>query len=43
MTICVEPGIYVKGVGGARVEDVLLITETGCEVLTPSTKELIIK
>jgi len=42
MTICVEPGIYVKGVGGARVEDVLLITETGCEVLTPSTKELII-
>lgn len=42
MTISVEPGIYLPGIGGARVEDVLLITEYGCEVLTPSTKELVI-
>lgn len=42
MTITIEPGIYVPQIGGARVEDVLLITEDGCEVLTPSTKELII-
>ncbi|WP_052254364.1 Xaa-Pro peptidase family protein [Salinicoccus sp. YB14-2] len=42
MTITVEPGIYLKGIGGARVEDVLLITDDGCESLTPSTKELII-
>lgn len=42
MTITVEPGVYLKGIGGARVEDVLLITEDGCESLTPSTKELII-
>lgn len=42
MTISVEPGIYLPGIGGARVEDVLLITDRGCEVLTPSTKELII-
>ncbi|MET3576854.1 Xaa-Pro peptidase family protein [Bhargavaea ullalensis] len=42
MVITIEPGIYLPGVGGARVEDVLLITEDGCEVLTPSTKELVI-
>ncbi|MBS4190758.1 aminopeptidase P family protein [Bacillus sp. FJAT-49705] len=42
MVITVEPGIYLKGVGGARVEDVILITENGREVLTPSTKELLI-
>lgn len=42
MTITVEPGIYIPGLGGARVEDVLFITENGCDVLTPSTKELVI-
>ncbi|WNS74731.1 Xaa-Pro peptidase family protein [Bacillus sp. DTU_2020_1000418_1_SI_GHA_SEK_038] len=42
MVITVEPGIYLKGLGGARVEDMILITENGREVLTPSTKELII-
>ncbi|MBY0124315.1 Xaa-Pro peptidase family protein [Bacillus sp. S/N-304-OC-R1] len=42
MVITVEPGIYLKGLGGARVEDVILINKDGREVLTPSTKELII-
>ncbi|WP_279389202.1 M24 family metallopeptidase [Scopulibacillus darangshiensis] len=42
MVITVEPGIYLPGVGGARVEDVILITPFGSEVLTPSAKELII-
>ncbi|WP_312474203.1 Xaa-Pro peptidase family protein [Neobacillus sp.] len=42
MVITVEPGIYLNGLGGARVEDVILITENGREVLTPSTKELVI-
>ncbi|ASN07309.1 M24 family metallopeptidase [Virgibacillus necropolis] len=42
MTITIEPGVYLPGIGGGRVEDVLLITEDGCEVLTPSTKELVI-
>lgn len=42
MTVTIEPGIYLSHLGGARVEDVLLITEQGCEVLTPSTKDLVI-
>ncbi len=42
MAVTIEPGIYVPGVGGVRIEDDILITESGNELLTHSTKELII-
>jgi Xaa-Pro dipeptidase len=34
MLIALEPGIYIPGVGGVRLEDVVLVTSSGCEVLT---------
>jgi Xaa-Pro dipeptidase len=34
MVIAIEPGIYVPNVGGVRLEDVMLVTSDGCEVLT---------
>lgn len=40
MTICIEPGIYVAGAGNMKLEDDLLITEDGCEVLTRSSHDL---
>lgn len=40
--VSAEPGIYLPGEFGVRIEDVTVITETGCEVLTKSPKKLII-
>ncbi len=38
--VTVEPGIYIPGVGGVRLEDVIVVKDNGCEVLTTSPKQL---
>ncbi|HYW39718.1 MAG TPA: Xaa-Pro peptidase family protein [Terriglobales bacterium] len=42
MVITIEPGAYVPGKWGVRIEDVVVVTSSGCEVLTPTDKELVI-
>ena len=41
MVVTIEPGIYVPGKGGIRIEDMVVVTGNGCDVLTPVTKDLI--
>ena len=40
MTFTIEPGIYLEGIGGVRIEDDILVTKEGCQVLTSHSKEL---
>jgi Xaa-Pro aminopeptidase len=40
MVITVEPGIYIPGWGGVRIEDMALVRSDGCELLTNSSREL---
>jgi Xaa-Pro aminopeptidase len=40
--VTIEPGIYIPGRGGVRIEDDIVVHDNGCDILTTSIKELII-
>ena len=42
MVVTIEPGIYLPGKWGIRIEDMVAVTDRGCEVLTPATKDLVV-
>ncbi|MFB3777252.1 MAG: M24 family metallopeptidase [Bryobacteraceae bacterium] len=41
MAVTVEPGVYLQEFGGIRIEDTVVVTRNGCEILTPTSKELL--
>jgi Xaa-Pro dipeptidase len=42
MIFSIEPGIYLPGVGGVRIEDLVLVTDNGCEVLNKYPKDFLV-
>jgi len=43
MVITIEPGVYLPGKWGIRIEDMVAVTTQGCEVLTPTSKKLVVR
>ena len=42
MVVTIEPGVYLEGVGGVRIEDTIAVTGAGCRNLTPTSKDLFV-
>jgi Xaa-Pro aminopeptidase len=42
MVITIEPGIYIPGFGGVRIEDTVVVSRDGCDVITTADKQLLI-
>ena len=40
MVVTIEPGVYVPGIGGVRIEDDIVVTRDGCDMLTTARREL---
>ena len=40
--VTVEPGVYLPGRFGVRIEDLVVVTEDGCRILTGLTKDLLV-